>query len=223
MITIGLDTAKFKKQMNNLVAYSNGFIDGAIASKPQMLQQLGAQVQDVISNYIDMIATANPQGLHHVYEWGQVGSPTARLFDINYVVQGAGLSLNATFSQSKSIQAGSTTPFYNKAFIMESGVPVRIVPKKSGVLAFEDNGEKVFTKRPVTIAKPGGDAVAGSFESTFNSAVKIYLSQVIFDVTDVGVSVRNNRIFRDNLKRGISGGRSVGVSTGKKWITGSSL
>jgi hypothetical protein len=46
---------------------------------------------------------------------------------------------------------------------MENGIAVTIAPKNSSVLAFEDDGETVFTMNEVYIAHPGGDAVAGSF------------------------------------------------------------
>lgn len=220
MISITFDSMLFEKKMKNFVDYANGFIEGAILAKPQMLENLGSQVSDVISQYIDSIASANPQALHHVYEWGQTGSESARLFNVDYVVTGGGLSLNATFSQSTSIQAGSNTPFYNKAYIMENGIPVRIRPKNSDALAFDDNGEKVFTKKTVIVSKPGGSTVEGSFENNFNNIVNVYLSQAIFDVTDVGLSVKDSSIFKRNLSRGASGGRSVGIATGKKWITG---
>lgn len=220
MISVTMNTKAFEKKMNNLVAYANGFVDGAILAKPQMLDNLGSQVSDVISQYIDSIASANPQALHHVYEWGQTGSMSARLFDVDYVVTGGGLSLNATFSQSTSVQSGSSTPFYNKAYVMENGIPVKIKPKNSDVLAFDDNGEQVFTKKTIVVAKPGGEAVVGSFENNFNSIVSVYLSQAIFDVTDVGISVKDASIFKRNISRGVAGGRPVGLATGKKWITG---
>ncbi len=223
MISVQMNFDSLKKKLDNFAAYSGGFIDGAVASKPQMLESMGAQVKDVISSYIDSIATANPNALHHVYEWGQVGASGSRLFDIGYQVTAGGLSLNATFSQSRSIQSGSTVPFYNKAYIMENGIPVRVEPKDSSVLSFMDNGEQVFTKRPVVISKPGGEAVAGSFEQTFDNIVKVYLSQAIFDITDIGVSVKNTKIFKNNIKRGVAGGRSVGIATGKKWITGGTV
>jgi hypothetical protein len=220
MISAQLDFSKMKKKMDNLAAYSIGFVEGAQAAKPQMLNRLGEQVSELIGQYIDSIASANPSALHHVYEWGRTGSSASRLFDIDYLVSGGGLSLNATFSQSTSVQAGSSTPFYNKAYIMENGLPVRIKPKTAQALSFMENGEQVFTKKEVVVVKPGGEAVAGSFEKTFDDVVRVYLSQAIFDVTDVGISVKNVRIFKDNLKQGAAGGRSVGVATGKRWITG---
>lgn len=223
MISVEMNIDSLKKKLNNFIAYSNGFVEGAVMAKPQMLDKMGLQVKDVISTYIDSIAMANPNALHHVYEWGQSGSASARLFNIDYIVRSGGLSLNATFSQSRSVQSGSSTPFYNKAYIMENGIPVRIKPKDGGVLAFSDNGEQVFTKKEVVVSKPGGEAVAGSFEETFDNLVNIYLSQAIFDVTDVGISIKDVRIFKDNAKRGSSGGRSVGLATGKKWITGDKI
>jgi len=74
--------------------------------------------------------------LHHVYEWYQTGSPAARLFDINYISNQIGLSFNSTFRQSVSIKSGSKVPFYNKAQIIENGIPVTIRPVSSEVLSF---------------------------------------------------------------------------------------
>jgi hypothetical protein len=223
MISAQLNFSKMKKQMDNLASYSIGFVEGAQAAKPQMLNRLGEQVSAVIGQYIDSIALANPSALHHVYEWGNTGAQSSRLFDVDYVVTGGGLSMNATFSQSTSIQAGSSVPFYNKAYIMENGLPVKIQPKTAQALAFTENGQQVFTKKEVVVSKPGGEAVVGGFEKAFDDVVRVYLSQAIFDVTDVGISVKNVRIFKDNLKQGVAGGRSVGVATGKRWITGGVL
>jgi hypothetical protein len=47
---------------------------------------------------------------------------------------------------------------------MERGISVTVVPRSAQALAFEDNGEQVFTKQPVTIDNPGGSQVAGGFE-----------------------------------------------------------
>jgi hypothetical protein len=220
MIDVVFDDKKFMKQMNNLIAYAGGFIDGAISAKPQLLESIGERVQDLLGNYIDAIAGANPSMLHHVYEWAQTGSSTARLFDINYSISNGGLSMNATLSQSMSVKAGSNVPFYNKARIMEQGNSVTITPKDGGVLAFNDNGEQVFTKKPVVVLKPGGEAVEGQFEDTFNDYFSIYLSQALFSAVGLDYKLSNPVQFKENLQRGVASGRSVGISAGKKWITG---
>lgn len=223
MIGVKIKFDSFEKKMNNITAYANGFIDGAKMSKPKVLENIGEQLSTVIGQYIDSIASANPQALHHVYEWGQTGVSSSRLFELSYSVSGKGLSIGSTFTQSRSVQEGSGTPFYNKASVMENGIPVTISPKNKSTLAFQVDGETVFTKKDVVVSRPGGSQVAGSFESTFNDVVKIYISQAIFDVTDIGLSIKNPRAFNDNLKRGASGGRSVGIETGKRWITGDKL
>lgn len=222
MIKISYNDAKFNRQMNNLIAYSNGFIDGAIAAKPEMLRILGDEVTEVMGQYIDSLARANPSMLHHVYEWAQTGSSSSRLFDINYIVNSGGLTMNATLTQSQSVKQGSTTPFYDKARIMENGIPVKIEPKNSQVLAFEDNGQQVFTRKPVVVSSPGGEGVEGQFGSTFENFFSVYLSQSILDVTGLG-DLKNPTEFKTNLKRGMSSGRSAGLSAGRKWITGSKV
>lgn len=223
MISISFDDKKFYKKMTNLIAYSNGFIEGAKRSKPEMLNILGDQVSEIMGKYIDSIASANPTILHHVYEWGQTGSSSARLFDIEYISLSGGLTMSATLTQSRSIQDGSNVPFYNKARIMESGVPVTISPKNAKALAFNANGENVFTKKPVTVSNPGGTAVQGSFEETFDEFFKAYLSQSIFDVTGLGNQIKSSTAFKQNLSRGASGGKSVGLAAGRKFITGGKL
>jgi hypothetical protein len=133
---VSINTKSFEKQLNNIIQYSNGFIDGVQKGKTVFLKNLGFGIIEGLSAYIDSQARSNPESLHHVYEWYQTGSPKARLFDLDYTVSGIGLSVFGTFKQSRTVKDDSTVPFYNKAMIMESGMPVVIKPKKSSVLAF---------------------------------------------------------------------------------------
>ena len=163
MISVKFDNKKFKKDMNNLIAYSTGFTDGIQLGKKQMLDNLGQDVSFFAEEFIDANARLSPQTLHHVYEWYSTGSPNARLFDIKYTVSNLGVSFISSFRQSTTIQNGSREPFRNKAEIMESGVTVTIEPRNSQVLRFEDNGEIVYTKNAVTVENPGGNT-EGQFE-----------------------------------------------------------
>jgi len=156
--------------------------------------------------------------LHHVYEWYMTGSPDARLFDLQYTVSGLGLSFKSTFSQSTSIKNGSTVPFYDKARIMENGIPVTIKPVSSPVLVFEDNGETVFTKNPVSVANPGGGAVNGSFERTFDMFFEQYFTQSFLKASGMLDYLSNPIAYKKNLEKGKRGGRAVGVTTGYRWI-----
>ena len=213
-----VDDKLFIKQMNNLVQYGLGFVEGAQIGKQQLLKQLGPEVRTLLEQYIDANARMNPDALHHVYEWYQTGSPTGRLFEIEYIVTGLGLSFQSTFRQSTSVKNGSNVPFYNKAKIMEAGVSVTIKPKSSDVLAFEDNGETVFTKKPVTVPNPGGTDTTGAYNEVFKEFFYRYLSQSFLDVTGLRRHLGTPLAFKNNLAAGMSGGRPVGVRVGRQWV-----
>jgi len=145
---------QFKKEMNNIVNYSVGFLEGVQKGKTVFLKTVGLETVELMKEFIDSNARVNPEMLHHVYEWNQTGSPSARLYDISYTTSNLGLSFRSSFSQSTSIKDGSRTPFYDKARIMEYGIPVTIRPKVAQVLAFEDGGETIFTQGPVRVDNP---------------------------------------------------------------------
>jgi hypothetical protein len=217
-MSMTVDNKQFIKDMNNLVNYSIGFLDGVHIGKTDMFQELGKNIKNQLESFIDSSARIDPQALQHVYEWYQTGSPAARLFDIDYTVSNLGLSMKSSFTQSISVKDGSTTPFYNKARIMEDGIPVTIKPKKSQVLAFEDNGQTVFTKKPVTIQDPGGQGAQGSYEAIFDSFFRDYLSQSFLTSSGMGQYLKNPTMYKKNFAAGKRGGRSLGVETGIRWI-----
>jgi hypothetical protein len=99
---------------------------------------------------------------------------------LNYTVSNVGLSINSTFRQSRSVSENMTIPFYNKAKIMENGIPVTISPTRSQVLKFSGPNGDVFTKKPIKVDSPGGDEVFGSFESTVDIFISRYFKQIIF-------------------------------------------
>lgn len=218
MITVRLNQTKFISDMNSIVNYSLGFLDGVKKGKRVFLGNLGVGIKKMLETFIDSNARSNPQMLHHVYEWSRTGSPEARLFDINYTVSNVGLSFYSSFKQSNTIKEGSSVPFYNKAKIMEEGVPVTITPKKSSVLVFEDNGETIFTKNPVEVTNPGGPQVQGSFEKIVNIFFSRYFTQAFLRSSGVYKYLNNPEIYKKNLQKGRAGGKTVGVSTGYSWI-----
>lgn len=138
------DSKAFKKDMNNIMDYSIGFLEGVHRGKNQFLHSVGVETIELLKEFIDSSARVNPEVLHHVYEWSQIGSPSGRLYDLDYTVSGLGLSIKSSFKQSTIIKAGSNVPFYNKATIIENGIPVVIRPKKAKALRFEQDGEEIF-------------------------------------------------------------------------------
>jgi hypothetical protein len=195
------------------LGYSNGFLEGAQQAKPALLKVLGARISEILKDFIDSNARVNPESLHHVYEWYQTGSPNARLFDIDYAVVGGGLSISSSFSQSRSIKSGSRVPFYNKAAIMESGVPVTITPRTK--LVFEVDGETVFTPNSVTVVNPGG-ATEGEYQKVLDTFFNSYLKQSFLN--EVFYSLKREKDFKTKFASAKRGGRALGLTTGYNWI-----
>jgi hypothetical protein len=212
------NTSQFKKEMNNIVDYSIGFLQGVEKGKTIFLKTLGMETVEVMKEFIDSNARVNPEMLHHIYEWNQTGSPGARLYDISYTTSNLGLSFRSSFSQSTSIKNGSRTPFYDKARIMEDGIPVTIRPKVAQVLAFEKNGETVFTQGPVRVDNPGGNEVQGGFEKVFDMFFNRYFSQAFLRVSGVAKYLENPQVYKKDMQVGKKMGKAKGLSTGYRWI-----
>ena len=219
---IKTDTKSFDRMMNNIVKYSYGFIDGVGKGKHVFLKNLGEETLQGLYQYIDASARMNPSALHHIYEWYQVGSPTARLYDLDYTVSNIGLSLKSQFKQSRTTSQDSTVPFYNKASIMEDGIPVTIVPKKS-VLAFDVGGKTVFTKREVVVREPGGTEVQGSFERIFDEFMLSYFKQSFLRSSGLYEYISNPVLYKKDFAAGSKGGKNVGIKTGFKWIANAGI
>ena len=215
MIIVKFDSnGMFFRQMNNLVEYSAGFLEGIEKGKPILFKRLSESTKELLESFIDVNARVNPESLHHVYEWYQTGSPAARLFDITCYTKSNGISFQYSFSQSRSVSNGSTEPFYDKANIMENGIPVTIVPKKSDRLAFDVNGKAVFTPGPVRVSNPGGDQVAGSFKQIFDMFFDRYFQQSFLQSANIRRIFGNMSFYKANLSAGLAAGRAPGVKAG---------
>ena len=213
-----MNTKNLEKIIGNAIDYSVGFLDGAQKGKSIFLQNLGNSVVGILKDYVDVEARSNPQALHHIYEWYQVGSPKARLYDFTYTVSNAGLSFKSNFKQSKSLPFGSSVPFENKAKIMEDGIPVTISPVRSEVLAFEADGQTVFTRRDVDVQNPGGTQVQGSFEKIADEFFNVYFKQSFLKSSGLYSYIKKPVLYKQNFRTGSRVGRSIGVETGFKWI-----
>lgn len=214
----------FSKDLINIVQYSEGFLQGIEQGKQKFLRNLGSDIITILKEFIDSNARSNPEALHHVYEWYQTGLAEARLYEINYVTNRiGGLTFNYTFSQSSSIKVGSQVPFYDKARIMEEGIPVTIRPKNGNVLKFESGGEEIFTSRQVRVENPGGEAVQGSFQKVFDLFFNNYFSQSFLYASGLLEYLSNPKLYKTNFASGKKGGKSVGIKTGYTWITNAKM
>lgn len=219
MISVRFDDRVFFKDLMNIAGYSEGFLQGAQLGKAKLSNSIGRNAVDIFKEFVDQQARVDQQMYHHIYEWYNVGNPEARLFDINYVVTDGGISFDGTFSQSRSVSNGSNTPFYNKAQIMERGLPITISPVNASVLTFNIDGEQVFTPNPVTVQHPGGTHVMGSFERIFDIFFNQHFKQSVLDLTGITQYLSNAKAYKDNFKAGKTGGKAKGVEVGYNWIT----
>lgn len=219
MIRTKVHSGEFARDMRKIIGYAEGFLQGAEAGKTNMMENVGAEVIDELKNFIDVNARINPSMMHHVYEWYQTGSPSARLFDLDYQVSNFGLSVGSTFRQSVTVRKGSTVPFYNKARIMENGIPVRIEPRSKDVLRFIENGEEVFTKKPINVIDPGGEAVQGAYERVFEMFFNQYFTQSFIRHSRVFRHLDDPSVFKLNFNKAKRGGKSAGFSVGFRWMS----
>ncbi len=218
MTKLVINTKQLNKDMRNIIAYSEGFLDGVQKGKKLFFNNFGKTLIETAKKFIDSNARLNPAMLHHVYEWQKTGSPNARLFNINYIINDSGLSFNYTFSQSSTIKDGSNVPFYDKARIMEEGIPVTIAPVNAEVLAFDYEGEEVFTKNEVIVTNPGGDLVKGSFEKIYAEFFTKYFSQTFLKTSGIMDYLENPVLYKQNFSKAKSRGRQLGLQVGYSWI-----
>lgn len=224
MIKIVVDNKQFMKDMEGLIGYSSGYLEGINRGRLVFMQNLGKSTIEAMKDFVDSNARVNPSALQHMYEWQQTGSPQARLFDIDYKATEFGLSFNSEFRQSTSVKNGSNVPFYDKARIMELGIPVTITPTRSSVLAFTTStGEEVFTKNPVRVANPGGPAARGSFENALNTFITQYFSQAWLYNSGILEYIKSSTAYKRNLSAGKRLGKSKGISVGYQFIVGAGL
>lgn len=204
--------------MLNVIGYSEGFADGSKSGVSDLLQAFGDHAVEAANEYIDSNARVNPNKLQHMYEWNMNGSDGGRLFVLKKNIVGNNLSVQASFKQSTTVKAGSKEPFYDKAEIMENGTPVRIEPKPQSVLMFDINGETVFTKKPVVVKDPGGDAAQHGFEQTFNEFFNMFFSQSFLQSGRMAKYLASPEAYHKNFTSARSGGKSLGKSVGRKWM-----
>ena len=162
---VGWSTGQMPEKMIAISTFYGELLKN-IHQNPKFANQIknaGARiVSKYFEAYVDHIAKIDGYRYHHIYEFGMTGDKSGRLFKSS-IKNG-----NISYSLMDSVVPGNSGQvFTKKAFIMESGTPLEIVPKNSKVLAFNVDGEDVFTSQ-VYVAHPGGEYVAGAFEAVFN-------------------------------------------------------
>lgn len=221
MLTVKFDTKKLSKTITNVIQYSDGFITETKQSRQKIANKLAATSINSFYDYLDGLARMHPTILHHVYEWGEVGNPMQRLYELNMSISSSGATIGAEFLQSNSIPTNGTEPFYDKAEIMENGETVIISEKDAQALFFEVDGEEFFRKGPITIANPGGEAVRGSFVTAFNEFYGSYFSEIYLKSINFYKHLSKPSQYSRNIRSAVKSGnaRSAGKNAALQWIS----
>lgn len=216
VLSVKFDNRRINKMLGNAVSYSYGFLDGVQMERLTFNRFLGGIAAEALGKYIDAKARGNPEMLHHVYEPGNVGVSSQRLFRFNVDASPTLINFNGAFLPSSKTPLNGGDVFVDRASVMESGISITIAPKNAEALVFEYEGETVFTSKTIVIDHPGGDAVAGAFGRTVSDFFDVYFTNAILKplVSDLSTAEE----FVKNFSAGTRGGRSLGVRAGRQYL-----
>jgi hypothetical protein len=207
------------KMLKNSIEYSSAFASELKKSQKILNQKLGSDSIEVFYDYLDGLARSHPGMLHHVYEWGQIGNPMGRLYDLSISVNNTSAVIDANFLESRIPSPTSNEPFYDKAKIMEEGETVVINQVEAKALFFEIDGEEFFRTGPIVIANPGGSQVRGSFVKAFNEFYGSYFTEVHLRSIRFYQYFSNPKAFEKYFSSATKGGaRSKGKKAALSWI-----
>ena len=219
MIRARINGDKVVKMLRNSVEYSGAFAAELKRNQDTLNKKLGEESIDAFYDYLDGLARSHPGMLHHVYEWGEVGNPMGRLFDLTMSVNKTSAVIDAEFLDSRIPSPTSTEPFYDKAQIMEDGRTVVINQVEAKALFFESDGEEFFRSGPIVIANPGGEATRGSFLRAFNEFYGSYFTDVHLRSIRFYQYFQNPRVFETYFSSATKGGASAkGKKAALSWI-----
>jgi len=176
-LKLEIDTKQLVQGLDDLVTGIDQLV------KPKALEQISRAVFSITGERfmvdIDNYSRANPKKMHHVYEWGQIGEKTARLFVLERTsVLDGSLLITTNFLQSKMpvpinpelLRPGKTGKvvtarniFANKAQVMEQGNPVSFQAKR--ILAMTSGNGIAFVApgTQINILHPGGIQTRNAF------------------------------------------------------------
>lgn len=221
MYSIRFDSKEAKKMLNNIVAYSEGFIKETKAKESTIASRLADTSIEAFYDYLDGLARTNPGMLHHVYEWGSIGDPGARLVELKKNLSGSkGAAIDAEFLASSSIPEGGNEPFYDKVEIMEEGIPVTVQAVEAKAMFFQIGAEEFFRVGPLIIENPGGEATRGSFVKSFEEFYNVYFDQVYLRAIRFYDHFENPKDFSSGFRRAANSSNAYGIgkTTALKWV-----
>lgn len=228
MIRMRVNSSAVTKAINNAIQYASGFMEEMKAKSPYLSRKLANTSINEFYMFLDSLARTNPGLYHHVYEWSQVGNPSARLYELKAELSSSKTMVVAEFLQSETLpperpsSGKSKRPFYNKAEVMESGTTVFIQEVEADVLYFDIDGVEYFRTGPIVIENPGGIEVRGQFVAAFEEFYNTYFTQVYLRSIRFYNHISEARPFVSSFVPAVHSGnaRSIGRSAAMTLIIG---
>jgi len=220
MVSAKIDGKKAVKVLNNLVAYTDGFITETKAQQGTIVNKLSKLSIEGFYEYLDQLARVNPGMLHHVYEWGRVGDPGSRLYELKRKLTKSNAEIYAEFLQSEVPSPSSDQVFYDKATVMEEGITVVVNEVSAEALFFEVDGVEYFRTGPIIIENPGGPEVRGSFVAQFEEFYNTYFDRIYLDAIRFYQYFMDAKPYEQNFNAAMksSNSRAIGKRTALSWI-----
>ena len=224
-----MEASDLRRVLKNTTRYSRGFIDGIELEIEPFMAELGKFAAESFNKYVDSQAKANPDKLHHVYEWDKTGSSGARLFKIKSIPRKTIIRFTGNFLPSQSVSKQSqrvsrSEPFVNKAEVMENGISIVVTPKNVDHLKFFHDGleETVFTMNSIIVEHPGGDGVAGAFGETIDRFFSQYFTNKLLQpfLKELATANEFTKFFPQGAR---GGGYSVGIKGGKLYLSSAGM
>lgn len=218
-IKVKIKTKELDNVIKNVVSYTDGFLKETTAQKKTIASKIGKASIAEFYRYLDSLSSVNREMLHHVYEWGQVGNPTQRLYELKMNLKANAAEIVSDFLESTSSSDDSEQIFWNKAKIMEEGIPVVINEVQAQALFFEVDGQEFFRAGPIVIENPGGSAVRGQFVAQFEEFYNNYLEAVYLRSIKFYDHFKNPKAYYEGFRTGSKGGgKGTGRMSALKWI-----
>lgn len=214
-----INSKDFNKKMNNALKYSQTFASASKSKENYINNKVANTSIEAFYEYLDVLARTNPAMLHHVYEWGQTGNPDGRLYELKSKLTKGSAVISADFLDSSSTPEGSDDVFWNKAEVMEEGIPVTIQEVEAQALFFIVDGEEFFRLGPITIQNPGGQATRGSFVRNFEEFYNVYFESIFLKSINFNKHFQNPQAYAALFSSAVNGNPiGAGEAAAEQWF-----